>query len=73
MTAFLPSTLAAPTSAPAWCKLNLGKEKDLSKACVHDMKLWRHGDEDGLDRDDAVGELTKMLKDSHQGCTARAT
>jgi len=44
-------------------QLNLGKEKDLSKACVHDMKLWRHRDEDGLDRNDAVGELTKMLKD----------
>jgi hypothetical protein len=43
-------------------KLNLAK-KDLSKACIHDMKLWRHRDEDGLDRDDAVGELTKMLKD----------
>jgi predicted NBD/HSP70 family sugar kinase len=43
-------------------KLNLAK-KDLSKACIHDMKLWRHRDEDGLNRDDAVGELTRMLKD----------
>jgi predicted NBD/HSP70 family sugar kinase len=43
--------------------LKLGKAKDLSKACVQDMKLWRHRDEAGLDRDDAVGELTKMLRD----------
>ena len=38
------------------------KKQDLSKACVDDMKLWRHREEEGLDRDDAVGELSKMLK-----------
>jgi predicted NBD/HSP70 family sugar kinase len=43
-------------------KLNLAKQKDLSKARVHEMKLWRHREEDDLNRDDAVGELTKMLK-----------
>jgi predicted NBD/HSP70 family sugar kinase len=43
-------------------KLNLSKQKDLSKACVHEMKLWRHAAEDNLKRDDAVGELTGMLK-----------
>jgi predicted NBD/HSP70 family sugar kinase len=43
-------------------KLNLDKKLDLSRAAVHDMKLWRHGDEEGIDREDAVEELTKMLK-----------
>jgi hypothetical protein len=38
------------------------QEKDLSKASVHEMRLWRHREEGGLDRDDAVGELAKMLK-----------
>src|SRR3981081_1704918 len=42
--------------------LNLAKKNDLSKARIHEIKAWRHGDEDGLDRDDAVGELGKMLK-----------
>ena len=44
-------------------ELNLGKKSDLSKARVHDMRLWRHGDEQDLDREDAVGELCKRLKD----------
>jgi predicted NBD/HSP70 family sugar kinase len=44
-------------------QFNLNKGPDLSNACVHNMKAWRHGDEDDLNRDDAVGELTKMLKD----------
>ena len=43
-------------------KLNLDRETDLSKARVHDMKLWRHADEEDLKRDDAVGELIGMLK-----------
>jgi predicted NBD/HSP70 family sugar kinase len=42
-------------------KLNLDKARDLSKAAVHDMKLWRHGDEDGVKRDDAVEGLGDML------------
>jgi len=42
-------------------RLNLDKAKDLSKAAVHDMKLWRHGDEDEIKRDDAVEGLGDML------------
>lgn len=42
--------------------LNLDKAKDLSKAKVIDMKLWRHANEDDLKRDEAVGELVSMLK-----------
>jgi hypothetical protein len=41
--------------------LHLDKVKDLSKAAVHDMKLWRHGDEDEINRDDAVQSLGEML------------
>jgi predicted NBD/HSP70 family sugar kinase len=41
-------------------ELNLSKGKDLSKARVFDMKLWRHK-EDEPDRDDAVEYLTDML------------
>jgi len=44
-------------------ELRLEKAKDLSKASVFDMKLWRHRDEDELKRDDAVERLTGMLKD----------
>jgi predicted NBD/HSP70 family sugar kinase len=44
-------------------QLNLNKQSDLSKACVHDMKVWRHRDKADLTREDAIGELTKMLKD----------
>jgi predicted NBD/HSP70 family sugar kinase len=42
-------------------RLNLDKAKDLSKAAVHDFRLWRHGDEDALKRDDAVASLGDML------------
>src|SRR5262245_33638954 len=42
-------------------KLQLEKSKDLSKAAVHDMKSWRHGDEDDIKRDDAVASLADML------------
>jgi hypothetical protein len=41
--------------------LNLDKAKDLSKAAVHDMKLWRHGNDDEVKRDDAVEALGGML------------
>jgi predicted NBD/HSP70 family sugar kinase len=50
-------------------KLHLDKEADLSKARVHEMELWRHADEDDLKRDDAVGQLTKMLKDLSKSAT----
>jgi hypothetical protein len=42
-------------------KLNLEKAKDLSKAAVHDMKLWRHGDDSQVKRDRAVEGLGDML------------
>jgi predicted NBD/HSP70 family sugar kinase len=42
-------------------KLHIEKAKDLSKATVHDMKLWRHGDKDEVKRDDAVESLGNML------------
>lgn len=42
--------------------VELGKKSDLSDAVVREMELWRHGDEDGVRRDDAVNELGKMLK-----------
>jgi hypothetical protein len=42
-------------------ELNLTKAKDLSKARVQDMQLWRHLDEDDLKRDEAVDQLTNMV------------
>ncbi len=42
-------------------ELNLTKAKNLLKARVQDMQLWRHSDEDDLKRDEAVDELTNML------------
>jgi predicted NBD/HSP70 family sugar kinase len=42
-------------------ELNIEKAKDLSKAAVHEMRLWRHGDEDEVKRDDAVEGLRGML------------
>jgi predicted NBD/HSP70 family sugar kinase len=41
--------------------LNLDKTKDLSQAVVQKSELWRHGDEEDLKRDDAVGRLVEML------------
>ena len=43
-------------------ELNLKKAPDLSKAAVWKFDLWRHGDEKGLARDDAVEGLVDMLK-----------
>jgi predicted NBD/HSP70 family sugar kinase len=40
--------------------LNLEKERDLSKACVLDMKLWRHKDHN-VERDEAVARLIHMV------------
>jgi hypothetical protein len=42
--------------------LNAGKARDLSKASVFDIDIWRHRDEDQLDRDDAIERLTGMLR-----------
>jgi len=43
-------------------QLNLKKAADLSKTKVWKFSLWRHGDEDGVDREYAVATLAKMLK-----------
>lgn len=43
-------------------ELNLDEKEDLSNASIYDMKLWRHGEQNNINRDDAVGELTKMLR-----------
>ncbi|MFL6796253.1 MAG: ROK family protein [Xanthobacteraceae bacterium] len=39
------------------------KAPDLSKAFVWKFELWRHAEEKNLKREDAVGELIRMLKD----------
>jgi len=43
-------------------QLNIKKAADLSKTKVWKFSLWRHGDEDGVDREYAVETLAKMLK-----------
>ena len=43
-------------------ELNLRKAKDLSKACLFDMRLWRHQDEEEVKRDEAVKRMMQMLK-----------
>jgi predicted NBD/HSP70 family sugar kinase len=43
-------------------ELKLDKKQDLSKARVYEMKLWRHREEEDINREDAVGELIKMLQ-----------
>ena len=43
-------------------QLNLAKARDLSKAKVVAMKLWCHGEEDGVKRDAAVDRLGQMLE-----------
>lgn len=42
--------------------LNLKKKADLSKASVWSYELWRHADEDGIKREEAVDSLAGMLK-----------
>ena len=42
--------------------LNVKKKPDLSKACVWKYELWRHGDEEGVKREDAMESLADMLK-----------
>jgi predicted NBD/HSP70 family sugar kinase len=42
-------------------ELNLPKGKDLSRAAVANMELWRHDAEKELKRDEAVDYLIKML------------
>jgi hypothetical protein len=43
-------------------QLNLKRATDLSKTKVWKFSLWRHGDEDGVSRDEAVECIAKMLK-----------
>lgn len=43
-------------------QLNLKAASDLSKAKVKKLALWRHGDEEGVKRDDAVEALAGMIK-----------
>ena len=42
-------------------QLNLKKAPDLSKTKVWKFSLWRHGDEENVDREYAVESLAKML------------
>jgi predicted NBD/HSP70 family sugar kinase len=42
--------------------LNMGKEKDLSKARVFDIGVWRHRDEGEIGRDEVVERLSGMLR-----------
>ena len=42
--------------------LNMKKANDLSKACVWKYELWRHSDEEGMNREGAIGNLADMLK-----------
>jgi predicted NBD/HSP70 family sugar kinase len=43
-------------------ELNLKKAADLSKASVWKFELWRHGDENKVDREGAVKTLAEMLE-----------
>ena len=45
-------------------ELNLKKAADLSKASVWKFELWRHGDENKVDREGAVKTLAEMLQRS---------
>jgi hypothetical protein len=42
---------------------NVAKAPDLTKASVWKSEKWRHADEEKVNRDTAVEELTRMLKD----------
>jgi len=41
--------------------LNIKKKSDLSKALVWKYELWRHADEDGVKREDAIEVMVSML------------
>jgi hypothetical protein len=43
-------------------ELNLKRSADLAKAAVSDIELWRHADDGGVSREDAVERLSKMLR-----------
>ncbi|MET0278848.1 MAG: ROK family protein [Pseudorhodoplanes sp.] len=42
--------------------LNIKKKPDLSKAVVWKYELWRHADEDGVKREDAIEVMVAMLE-----------
>jgi hypothetical protein len=42
---------------------NVAKASDLTKAAVWKSEKWRHADEEKLNREEAVDELIRMLKD----------
>ena len=42
---------------------NVGKAADLTKASVWKSEKWRHADEEKLNREQTIDELTGMLKD----------
>ncbi len=42
---------------------DLAKAADLTKASVWKSEKWRHADEEKLNREDAIGELIRMLKE----------
>lgn len=44
-------------------ELNMKKAADLSKARVVESQLWRHAEEDGVKRDEAIEKLGGMLRD----------
>jgi predicted NBD/HSP70 family sugar kinase len=44
-------------------ELNLDKASDMSKAKILKSEIWRHSDEEGVKRDDAIDRLVEMLKD----------
>ena len=43
-------------------QLNLKKSRDLSKVKVWKFSLWRHGDEEGVNREQAITQLGTMLR-----------
>ena len=43
-------------------ELNLKRAKDLSKASIERLELWRHRDEKKITREEAVDRLTRMLE-----------
>lgn len=44
-------------------KFTVDKADGIPRGSVADMRLWRHADEDDLKRDEAIEELTAMLRD----------
>src|SRR5262245_18176797 len=60
--AILSVDVGGTNSRAGIVELDAGKAKDLSKARVFDIGIWRHRDEAEVRRDEAIGRLTSMLK-----------